>query len=357
MNKIRLEALQADGLDEQIAVGAAVYSTPEVTDREHLRWKHLGNPGGVSTSISARNPQGELVGRSFLQPRRVSLGAAETCAGATVTDLVVKPEERNAATMISMTRAVRAPEGIDVVFHTSNEVSDIFYRKLFKFPVAFSLQASGLPIGVAGAIGRFVSNRVLIAFGNFLASPWRLLIRAAAGACARGTRLVFGPVPQEAERAEVFRRFRDYAGPHLARDDAFVDWRFSRGTLFRGDVKWLWKKQECLGYLAFKQVELAGLKIMVIMDSVLSRPLSGGESVHLKLMAARVAADAGCDAVFTIANLHNPALKWMGGFPFIGIPDRHLPHPTPIFVHAVEGRRGAMARADLFFSLADLDYF
>jgi len=87
------------------------------------------------------------------------------------------------------------------------------------------------------------------------------------------------------------------------------------------------------------------------------RPLSGGESVHLKLMAARMAADAGCDAVFTIANLQNPALKWMGGFPFLGIPDRHLPHPTPIFVHAVEGRRGAMARADLFFSLADLDYF
>jgi len=357
MNKIRLEALRADGLDEQVAVGAAVYSTPEVTDREHLRWKHLGNPAGVSTSISARNAQGELVGRSFLQPRRVSLGVLDSCAGATVTDLVVKPEERNAATMISMTRAVRAPEGIDVVFHTSNEVSDIFYRKLFKFPVAFSLQAAGLPIGIAGAIRRFVPSRVLGSLGNFLASPWRLLVGAAAGACARGTRLAFGPAPEAGCRAAVFRRFRAYAGPHLERDDSFVEWRFSKGTLFRGDVKWLWKKEECLGYLAFKPVELGGLKIMVIMDSVLSRPLSAGESVHLKLMAARVAADDGCDAVFTIANLQNPALKWMSGFPFVGIPDRYLPHPTPIFVHAAEGKRGALERPDLFFSLADLDYF
>lgn len=357
MNKIRLEALQADGLDEQIVVGAAVYTTPTVTDRAHLRWKHLDNPGGVSMFVSARNPQGELVGRSFLQPRRVALGVADSCAGATVTDLVVKPEERNASTMVSMTRAARAPEGIDVVFHTSNEVSDIFYRKLFKFPVAFSLQAAGLPIGFAGAVGRFVSNRSLVAFSHFLSVPWRLAIRAAAGVCGWGTGLAFGPVPQEAERAEVFRRFRGYAGPHLARDDAFVDWRFSKGTLFRGDVKWLWKQQECQGYLAFKQVELEGLKILVIMDSVLSRPLSVRESIHLKLMAARVAADSGCDAVFTIANLDNSALKWMGGFPFIRIPERHLPHPTPIFVHASESRRGAVARADLFFSLADLDYF
>jgi hypothetical protein len=357
MNKIRLEALQADGLDEQIAVGSAVYSTPEVTDREHLRWKHLGNPSGVSTSISARNAQGELVGRSFLQPRRVRLGVSDSCTGATVTDLVVKPEERNAATMISMTRAARSPEGIEVVFHTSNEVSDIFYRKLFKFPVAFSLQAAGLPIGIAGAIGRFVSNRALISLGNFVASPWRLLIRAAAGVCRLTTGLAFGPIPEAGRTAEIFQRFRAYAGPHLERDDSFVEWRFSKGTLFRADVKWLWKKEECLGYLAFKQVELAGLKIMVIMDSVLSRPLSAGESAHLKLMAACVAADGSCDAVFTIANIHNPALKWMGGFPFIGIPDRHLPHPTPIFIHAAEGRRGAMERPDLFFSLADLDYF
>ncbi|WP_295979534.1 hypothetical protein [uncultured Variovorax sp.] len=357
MNKIRLEALHADRLDEQIAVGAAVYSTPEVVDRDHICWKHLANPGGVSTSISARNPQGELVGRSFLQPRRVSLDIADSCTGATVTDLVVKPEERNAATMISMTRAVRAPEGFDVVFHTSNEVSDVFYRNLFKFPVVFSLQAAGLPVGVAGAIKRFVSNRTLISFGNLLASPWRLFIRSAAGIAKLGTKLAFSGEPQKVERNEVFRRFRTYAGPHLVRDDAFIDWRFSKGTLFRGDVKWLWKKQECLGYLAFKRVELAGLKIMVIMDSVLSRPLTSGESVHLKLMAACVAADAGCDAVFTLANLQNPALKWMAGFPFAAIPERFLPHPTPIFVHAAEGKRSAVARADLFFSLADLDYF
>jgi hypothetical protein len=357
MNKIRLETLTERGIDEQIEVGAAVYMTPEVTDKAHLRWKHLANPGGASTSVSARNAEGTLVGRSFLQPRRVSLSATRSCSGATVTDLVVKPEERNAATMIAMTRAVRAPEGFDVVFHTSNEVSDVFYRKLFKFPVAFSLQAAGLPLGVAGPLKRILPSSQLVSFGNLLASPWRLLIRAAATIAAAAGGLKFGPPPEMKEQACIFQRFREYAGPHLERDKSFLRWRFTEGPLFRADVKWVWLRNECLGYVALKQVELAGLMIMVMVDCVLSRPLASGERVALKLMAARMAANARCDAIFTIANIANPALKWIDGFPFFRIPDKYLPHPTPIFVHASGEGRALLQRGDLFFSLADLDYF
>jgi len=357
MNKIRFDIFDQKRLSEHIAVGASVYSSPEVINADHLRWKHLQNPYGPSTSVSLRNELETLVGRSFIQPRTFWFTPAVSCRGATITDLVIMPEARNAATLIGMTRAIKSPQGVDVVIHTSNDVSDLIYRKLFKFPIAFTLAATGLPIRVSNFLKSYFANPILIKVSELLVSPWRLLLRASALVIGSVSGVRLAAEPTDGVISEIFEEYRQHAGAHFERSQRFLKWRFSEGPIFNGTIEWVWSQGECVGYLAFKRVTLGGLDVFVILDAVLRRRLTQKESIALKFVAARLAIESSCDAIFTLANLDSPALKWLKGFPFIHIPDRHLPHPTPIFIHAADEFESLKNKKDIFFTLADLDYF
>jgi hypothetical protein len=357
VNLISFDAFDIESISEHVAVGASVYSSPEVINQEHLSWKHLKNPHGPSTSVSLRNEFGALVGRSFIQPRTFWITSGVSCRGATITDLVVKPTERNASTLIGMTRAIKAPEGFDVVVHTSNDVSDLIYRKLFKFPIAFTMVATGLPIRISNILKPHFNNQSLIKVMELLVSPWRWALRASAVLMGAISGVSLRAEPTDSAMSELFQEFRQHAGSHFERSQRFLNWRFSEGPLFNGRIEWVWSHGQCLGYLAFKQVNLGGLEVLVIMDSVLRRQLTPTEAIALKFISARLAVVGSCDAIFSLANTENSALKWLGGVPFVHIPDRHLPHPTPIFVHASNEYRSLEKRADLFFTLADLDYF
>lgn len=357
MNLTGLDLFNKNKLSEHIAVGASVYSSPEVINSDHLLWKHLQNPYGPSTSVSLRNASEELVGRSFIQPRTFWVTPSISCRGATITDLVIMPAERNAASLISMTRAIKSPDGIDVVVHTSNDSSDLIYRKLFKFPIAFTLAATGLPLRVSNILKPHFTNSALIKVAELLVSPWRWLLRASALVMGAVSDVKFAAEPSDSVISEIFEGYRHHAGAHFERSQRFLKWRFSEGPLFNGKIEWVWRQGECLGYLAFKQVTLGGLVVFVIMDAVLRRRLTLKEAIAIKFLVARLAIDGSCDAVFTLVNTKNSALKWLKGFPFFHIPDSHLPHSTPIFIHASNEHRSLEKQVDVFFTLADLDYF
>jgi hypothetical protein len=256
-----------------------------------------------------------------------------------------------------MTRAMISPRGVDVVIHTSNDASDLIYRKLFKFPIAFTLAASGLPIRVSNFLKSYFANPILIKVSDLLVSPWRLLLRASAQVMELVSGVRLAAEPTDRVMSEIFEEYRQHAGSHFERNQRFLKWRFSEGPIFNGTIEWVWCQGECLGYLTFKRVTLGGLEVLVILDAVLRRRLTQKESIALKFIAARRAIESSCDAIFTLANLDSPALKWLKGFPFIHIPDRRLPHPTPIFIHACNEFESLKSKKDIFFTLADLDYF
>lgn len=357
MNLIQVEIFDEKKLSEHISVGESVYSSPEVVSSEHFRWKHLRNPYGPSMSVSLRNVSEELVGRSFIQPRAFWVTSSAPCRGATITDLVIMPAARNAASLISMTRAIKSPDGIDIVVHTSNDISDLIYRKLFKFPTAFTLVATGLPIRVSNFLKHYSINSILIKVAELLVSPYRWMLLASAHAMGVISDVKFAAEPSENVISKIFDEYRHHAGAHFERSRCFLKWRFSEGPLFNGKIEWVWSQGVCLGYLVFKQVTLGGLVVFVLMDVVLRRRLTLKEAIALKLLAVRLAIDGPFDAVFTLVNTENSALKWLKGFPFFHIPDRHLPHPTPIFIHATNEHKSLEKQSDLFFTLADLDYF
>jgi len=357
MGSIKLENFDHDGLQEQIAIGKTVYSSPEVVDSDHIRWKHLNGPYGKSIAITLRDGNGVLLGRSFLQPRKFRISKSLSCHGALVTDLVIDPLARNASTLIGMTRAIKSPVGIELVVHTSNEVSDLIYQKLFKFPVVCTLMALGLPLYFAKALKPYLKNLRVLDVIDYLFAPWRWGLISISSAFVAVSGVDFMAHPLESEALEVFGGFQEISGSHFERSLAFHRWRFGEGPIFNGEIKWIKSAGICIGCVVFKQVELGGLNACVLMDIVMRRNLTRMEKIAIKLLAVKFALKLTSDVLITLVNTDNPALKWLKGFPFIVIPDRLLPHPTPIFIHSSEEIYPSSNRKSIYLTLADLDYF
>lgn len=357
MNSIKLESFNCDGLQEHISVAKSVYSSPEVLDPDHISWKHLDGPHGKSSAITLRDEKGSLLGRSFLQPRKFWISNTFTCNAALVTDLLIDPRARNANTLIGMTRAVKSPVGIELVAHTSNEVSDPIYRNLFKFPVACTLTGLGLPLQFAKVLRPYLKSFTVVVMLDYLFSPWRWILLCLSNAFELICKVKFIVHPPELEMLEVFNEFREISGGHFERSLAFHRWRFDEGPIFNGETKWIQSKGVCIGCLVFKQFDLRELDVCVLMDVVMRRNLTMMEEIAIKLLAVKYALKLNSDALFTLVNTDNPTLKWLKSFPFIRIPDGLLPHPTPIFIHASEETYPSSNRKSIYLTLADLDYF
>jgi hypothetical protein len=357
MSYVNFEIFGPGQISEHIQLGGTVYSTPEVLDVTHLCWKHLFNPLGPSTVIALRDDGGKLVGRSFMHPRKFWVSRSLECNAATVMDLVIAPEFRNAKNLISMTKSFKPVDRFDLVLHTSNETSDIIYRKLFKFPISFSLSAFGFPVRMTNVFKKIFSNIIFLKIADLIFFPWRyLLVLISTTICAIGS-MRFSVRPSNSEVQDIFNSFQESAGPHFERGLDFLDWRFSKGNLFNANIEWVWIKNQCLGYMAFKHVIISEIQAFILMDVVLRRPLSRYEAIICKFLIIQKTIKNNCDVFFTLLNSKNSALKWVRGFPFALIPDALLPHETPIFIHASERFKDIAFREDIYFTLADLDYF
>jgi len=357
MTYITLEKMHYGAIHEQIELSKEVYQSPEVIDPLHIQWKHINGTSGPSFVIAVRDAFGVLQGRSFLQPRNFYTAAKLLAKGAVVTDLVVNPATRNASTLISLTKAIKSPKEIDVVIHTSNQISDILYRGLFKFPVACTLKATGLPLKFKNILKTYFKSAKILSCIDLFFSAYRLVLslssRIILGICGVG----FIPKPDSRMVKEIFNSFNLISGEHFERSEAYLKWRFQDGPIFNGDIKWVGINNVCVGYVVLRQVQIDGVSICVIMDAVMQRKLAWFEGISIKFLTIGYALKNSCDAVFTLINSNNCCLKWLVGFPFASIPDGLLPHPTPIFIHASEKIFPDLNRKSIFLTLADLDYF
>lgn len=357
MNKISTATMSGDQIDEHLALASSVYDTPVVTDRSHFTWKHCQNPNGESICVALRTDEATLVGRMLLQRRQFFTANGAELAGATITDFVLDPRHRSAAQIIGMIKAAKAPLGISLVIHSSNEVSDPLYSQLFKFKREFVLQAFGIPVRLTGILRRYISSDLLRSAFDMLMVPARLTLLLISGIQSCGTGIRIGPRPPEVTVHDVLQEFKACAGPHFERTTAFTKWRFDDSPLFPGHVEWLWQGSECLGFMAWQQFDKRSVQIFAITDLVTRRPLTAGQAAAVKLIATCLCIERGLDAVFTLINVNNAMLACLSGFPFLRIPASQLPHPSPIYLHADSGNFPHEYRAKTYLTLADLDYF
>ena len=352
---ISIKTFSKEHVDENIKLGASEYTSQEVLNKEHLIWKHIHPPAGPSKIIGEYSAEGALIGRIFLQRRNFYLNDNLSATGATATDLLIDPKCRVASSFVAITRSIKSIEEIDIIFHTSNENSDIFYRNLFKFPVRFSLTALGLPLDIYGIVKSKCPNLSAIKTLKILSTPYKILLVILGKFLTNLTKINFSNQPLDQEN--IFSQFKKRTGPHFERSKAFNYWRFNSGPIFNGEIYWIWKYKECLGYLVFKKTEIRHINFYVLMDIIFIRDLSVFEKITIKFLMIKLAIINNCDALFMMVNLKNSSVNWLKGAPFFKIPDRYLPHSTPIFIHTKLPENMFHKYENIFFTLADLDYF
>lgn len=343
-----------------VALASTTYPHTPPSDPRHVRWKHLANPAGASVVISLPGRDGPPVGHVFVQRRAWVTGGSGEIRGGLVTDLMLAPSSRGASAFIALMTEARRPDGIDIIMHTANEVSEPLYRRLLRYPVSLELVAFGCPTGRVVLQGPASGIRLraagLAASAAGVAAGCIARLLAPLAARLAGIQRIGGGLTAD-EREAAFAAFRASAGPHLRRDDAFLDWRF-RDAPAASPVEWLRLRDGASGYVALAAVTLAELSAVAIQDLMLPRPPRRLEGLALRLIVMAAASRTGAGVVIGLWNPASRMSRWMTGLPFVRVPERLLPHASPIFVSsapgtsvAADGLRGA------YLALADLDYF
>jgi hypothetical protein len=357
MAQISVRTFTDKDLPDFLALSQSEYGTSTATtDESHIRWKHLASPFGASAYICL-NEADRVVGRVLVQPRPLCTATKELAA-ASVMDLLIDREHRTTpGNFIQLTRATRDATGFQLIYHTSNEKTFPLYSKLLRFSNPFSLSAYGFPLRIAGILASHIGCKV--GWLDRLTAPWRGLLTLLSVIVGKLARLDVAPTPiGDDELATLSLKCLQRAGPHLARTNTFLKWRFTDAPQWPATVHRVTHKGKFMGYVATRRVELNGMVHWVLMDMLLDVDMPLITRIALRLWLIRQAAAAGADALFTMVNYGSAVARTAVGFPFIPIPERLLPHATPIFIRECSAE-GKTQETDGTFhlTLSDLDYF
>lgn len=331
-------------------------ASPSTTDPDHIRWKFLDSPFGECSYVNL-SKNGQIIGRALIQPRPLHTASKVVIAGS-VMDLLINREQRTTPTnFINITKECSRVANFDLIYHSSNDRTFPLYSKLFRFPNTFSLKAYGFPVRLAGALTPFIGRR--IGAIDWLTAPFRILLGTIACVATTVTRLdISENVISDDELEKLSTQCLHKSGPHLARTKAFLIWRFTDAPLWPAHLHRIERQGKFLGYVVTRKVELGGINHLVLLDFLVDIDISFTVRVALRLWLINKAITSKVDTLFTLVNSNSAVARTCAGFPLVNIPEKLLPHATPIFVRARSDEHKKLeADSTIHLTLADLDYF
>jgi hypothetical protein len=347
----------ADGAQVQrfLALAATHYQGEPVNDERVVRWRHLEAPNGPSTSVELVD-DGTSVGRMWIQVHDWCVGG-RTVRAANPVDFLIREDHRSLPTFLRLFKSTmrEAEARSNLVYHTSNPVTDDLYRKLVKLTPVAELDGALLPIRAA-SLARSATAVYLGRFGRLLDAVSALIPRALAR-LARVSGLWLDPYAAPAEQAEVVCQLRKDERVCATRSEEWRSWRFKGAGAIKYEVLWVRRHGRVIGYVVTSDRDLDGVRGRFVVDLVLP---SGRASwaVALWLQLAGRAAVAGRDALFFFYNRSNPRLAALARMPLITVNRSRLPQRVPVFVRAPKDPAPGVTAADFatgYYVLADFD--
>ena len=328
---------------------------PEVVNKKHIIWKHISSTNGASTGIHLYC-NSEIVGRILLQPKLLNINGRYV-AIAIATDALVHPKHRRPiGNFLSIVKKMDNMSDFDFILHTSNEASEGIYKKILKIKNPFSLTGYITPVDLHAISKKY--SRILALAARLVNKPYRLSLVLFCKALKIVTELkVTDKEPNVQEFDALCERNALHYGPEIKRSKENLKWRFSDSPLWKGEILYIYKHIEFVGYIVIRHVKINGLEFTVLMDYSISSELSLLEVMSIRASIIEKSIKKGDSAVFTLANSHAKSTKKNIGFPFISIPDKYLPHRVPFYIHANKNLDELKTWGNLNLLLSDLDYF
>ncbi|MDC1227851.1 hypothetical protein N8Z34_02595 [Oceanospirillaceae bacterium] len=356
MAKLSVRNFSETDLNGYLELSQLEYGVTVSSDPEHIRWKHLNSEFGASLYVNLAETE-RVIGRALIHPRNLRTSLRNYKLGQVMDLLIDKAHRTTPANFINLTKACGNIEDFDLVFHTSNERSFPLYSKLFRFPNPFSLNSYGFPVRLAGIFSLFIGRRINVI--DVFTAPFRWFLLAMSYAVNFVVRLeITENLMSDDEIETLCAKCLRKSGSHLTRSNAFLNWRFRDAPIWPAMISRVDRKGHFLGYVVTRKVVLDGQSHFVLMDFILDPTVPYCASFSLRLWLIRKAILSCSDVFFTMANPFSNIASKCIGFPFINIPEKLLPHATPIFMRARTNDSDQMeSDQSIHLTLADLDYF
>ncbi len=327
-----------------------------VTNQSHIDWKHLNTPFGSSIAVNLKNND-DIVGRIILQPRTFYINGKERPV-AFVTDALVHPDYRRpVSNFLTLITSIKNFKEFAVIFHTSNKRTKNIYSKVLKFSCPFFLKGYGIPVQLTKLLPK--EHKIINLCLKIINVPYQLVLVMFLNFFKLFTTI---RISSDSPNEVIFDQFcadENIKNNFLTtRNYKILKWRFKDTPLWKADILHLYQNKKYCGYVVLRQIELDDINFSVVMDFVVSSKLSKLQFWCLRCLLIGKAISNKSDIIFTLLNPKSNSSRKFLGFPFVRVPDRFLPHTTPIFVHAIDPELIAMEKEQgLHITLSDLDYF
>lgn len=342
-----------------LALTATHYQDEPVNDPAYVRWRHLDGPSGPSATVELIDGD-DVVGRMWINVVAWSVGGRDVRAANPV-DFLIREDHRRLPAFMGLFRSTmnESLQRAELVYHTSNPLTDDLYRKLMKLEPVTELDGALVPtrpFGAAEAAGVFRSGAV----GRMLDSVYAIGARAA-GMVSRLAGVRLGSAPSPADQDEVVRCFVAEEPVCNSRSAAHRAWRHAGAGAIRYEEQWIHRRGRPIGYVVTSDRDIDDIRGCFVVDLVLPGRPSALTVAAVWLQVAAGAARRGRHAVFFFHNRANPRLARLARLPMITVARSRLPQRVPVFVRpARDADPGLLADVDLaagYFVLTEFDMF
>lgn len=357
--KIRVGVASEERIGPFIRLTETFYSDRPVNNAAVVRWRHLESPLGPSATVELVDDD-ESVGRMWIRVHDWTVRGIAVRA-ANPSEFLIRESHRRLPAFMSLFKAAmtESQQLADLIYHTSNPLTDDLYRKLMKLKPVTELDGALIPVrpfGAAEAAG-IVRTGVL---GRFADSVFSAVVKLFGWLASLGSVRLAGP-PAIAEQERVIAEFLAEESVCGSRSVAHRKWRY-RGvgpTVYQ--EHWVSKGGRPIGYIVTSDRDFDGIKACFVVDVVLPGRPSRLTLWSAWIQAAALAAGRGQHAVFFLYNRANPRLDRLASLPLVKISRTRLPQQVPIFIRPSKRSDSTIFDgvdwSSGYFVLSDFDMF
>ena len=263
------------------------YSNKETTYSKHILWKNCLSPLGRSDYITLKI-KNKIVGRSLLQPHNLQIGMKKYKI-ALVTDVLIDPDYRFPPTnFIKLTKACEKKGTYDFIYHTSNNVTENFYTKLFNFNKPIKMKSYGFPIKLSNFIkNKFGFKLEILDFIFYFLKKINLLILNVINLITDID--IIRKVPSDRELEYLAKQAIIEKTPIFIKNRSFLKWRFETPPLWKSEIFLILSGKKSLGYFSSRVLKIDNINYFTVLDFLYSKELTKLELFKIRLMQYKMA--------------------------------------------------------------------
>lgn len=247
---------------------------------------------------------------------------------------------------------IKGPEKIikeNIIIHTSNENSDLIYKKIFKLKNISNLDAFFFPVsfiflnfGIFKII-RKILNVILVFFINIVI---KLFIFISSYSLKDG-------FLDDKEIKFVYKELINKKTPFFIRNEDYYKWRFNYKKYNKNYAFSLLYKKRIVAHNITISKKYKFLESTFIMDMISNQDIQVIGKFIILLNIIKTALQNNSDFIFTLINKNSLSYKRLFKYFLIKIPSFFLPHSTPVYIK----NEGSLKFNNIHLTLSDLDYF